>query len=229
MRSVALRLGNYVDVSMKETFHEFFRSSTNIVSNNIYSEEDNTVKLLSPLIKNDKIVILAADKDTCTVILNKSDYIKKVNKIIEEGMEQGKYIETIDTTQSDLKHFQDFLYRHFKRSEHYNQMHPVSNQPGRFLTTVKTHKFTSLNYITVENLKLNPIINLTGTYTYNTSKVIANYLQPLSKNQYTISDTLKFTELLKSADPNANCEDVSYDVESLFTSIPVAETTQYIL
>ena len=116
--SVALRLDNYVDVSIKETFHEFLRSSTNVISNNIYSEKDNTVKLLSPLIKNDKIVILAADKKTCTVILNRSDYIKKVNKIIEEGMEQGKYIETVDTTQSDLKHFQDFLYRHFKRSEH---------------------------------------------------------------------------------------------------------------
>ena len=79
MESIAFRLDNYVDVSMKETFHEFFRSSRNIISNNIYSEKDNTVKLLSPLIKNDKIVILAADKESCTVILNKSDYIRKVN------------------------------------------------------------------------------------------------------------------------------------------------------
>ena len=68
-------------------------------------------------------------------------------------------------------------------------MRPVSNQPGRFFATAKTGKFTSLNDITVENLKLRPIIDLTETYTYNTSKVIANYLQPLSKNQYTISDT----------------------------------------
>ena len=127
IESVALRLDNYVDVSMKETFHDFLRLSTNIISNNIYSEKDNTVKLLSPLTKNDKIVVLAADKETCTVILNKRDYIKKVNKIIEQGMEQGKYIETIDTTQSDIKHFKDFLYRHFKGSEHYYQMRPVSN------------------------------------------------------------------------------------------------------
>ena len=53
--------------------------------------------------------------------------------------------------------------------------------------------------------------------------------QQLSKNQYTISDTLKFLDLLKSEDPDANYENVSYDVESLFTSIPVAETTEYIL
>ena len=144
MESVALRLDNYVDVSMKETFHEFLRSSTNIISNNIYSEKDNTVKLLSPLIKNDKIVILAADKESCTVILNKSDYIRKVNNIIEEGMQQGKYIETIDTTQSDSRHFQDFLYRHFKKSEHYDQMRPVSNQPGRNWTHLIKH--TSLHH-----------------------------------------------------------------------------------
>ena len=61
-------------------------SSTNSISNNIYSEKDNRVKLLSPIIKNDKIVILAADKEFCTVILNKSDYIRKINNIIGEGM-----------------------------------------------------------------------------------------------------------------------------------------------
>ena len=144
-------------------------------------------------------------------------------------MQKGKYIETIDTTHSDFKHFRNFLYKHFKKSEHYDQMRPVSNQPVRFLATTKTHKLTWLNDITVENLKLRPIIDLTGTYTYSTPKVIANYLGPLSKNHYTISDILKFPDLLKSADTNANYEDVSYDVESLFTSIPVAETIEYIL
>ena len=117
----------------------------------------------------------------------------------------------------------------FKKSEHYDQIRPVSNQQGRFFAMAKTHKFTSLNDTRVENLKLRPIIDLTEPYTYNTSKVIANYLRPLSKNQYTISDTLKFPDLLKRADTNDNYEDVSYDVESLFTSIPVAETIQYIL
>ena len=98
MESVGIRLDKYVDVPLKETFHEFLRSSTSIISNNIYSEKDNRIKLLSPLIKNGNIVPLAADKESCTVILDKSDYIRKVNNIIEEGMQQGKYIETIDTT-----------------------------------------------------------------------------------------------------------------------------------
>ena len=86
MDFVAARLDKYVDASMKETFHKFLSISTNIISNDTYSEKDNTVKLLSPLIKNDKIAILAADKESCTIILYKSDYIRKVNNIIEEGM-----------------------------------------------------------------------------------------------------------------------------------------------
>ena len=185
--------------------------------------------LWSAFVEADKIVILAPDQESFTAVLNKSDYIREVNNIVEDGMQQGNYIETIDTTDSDLKHFHNFLYKHLKKSEHYDQMPPVSYQPVRFFATAKTHKFTSLNDITAENLKLRPIIDLTGTYIYNTSKVITNYLRPFSKNQYTISDTLKFPDLLKSADPNANYEDVSYDVESLFTSIPVAETIEYIL
>ena len=77
-------------------------------------------------------------------------------------------------------------------------------------------------------MTLHQIIDLKGACTYNTLKVIANYLRPLSKNQYT-SDILKFPDLLKSADTNANYEDSSYNVESLFTSILGAHIIEYIL
>ena len=109
MESVAVRLDNYVDVSMKETFREFLRSSTNTIINNIYSEKNKTVKLHIFLIKNNKIVTLAADKESCTVILNKNDYIRKISNIIKEGTQQDKYIKTIDTTQCDLKLLQIFF------------------------------------------------------------------------------------------------------------------------
>ena len=66
-------------------------------------------------------------------------------------------------------------------------------------------------------------------YTYYASKVTANYLRQLSKNQYTILNILKLLNLLKNTNTDANYEDASYDVESLFTSIPVAETTDYTL
>ena len=76
---------------------------------------------------------------------------------------------------------------------------------------------------------MHPIIDQTGTYVYNTSKVVAKYLWPLSKNKYSIDDTLTFPDLLKNAEETNDYEDVSYDVENLFTSIPVKETIDYII
>ena len=54
-------------------------------------------------------------------------------------------------------------------------------------------------------------------------------MKPLVKNEFTISDTLAFPELLKNIENSDDYEDVSYDVESLFTSIPIKETIDYII
>ena len=58
MESLASKLDKCVDVYMKETSHKFLRSSTNFVNNDICSENANTVKLHSTLMKNGKIIIL---------------------------------------------------------------------------------------------------------------------------------------------------------------------------
>ena len=71
------------------------------------------------------------------------------------------------------------------------------------------------------------MIDQTGTYIYKASKVIGKYLKPLAKNEYTISDTLTFPYLVKNASNSNEYEDVLYDVESLFASIPVEETINY--
>ena len=55
---------------------------------------DNTS--FSNLINNKSIVILAADKETYTLILNRKDYQHKVNNMINEGIAEGKYIETVE-------------------------------------------------------------------------------------------------------------------------------------
>ena len=38
--------------------------------------------------------------------------------------------------------------------------------------------------ITVVSLKFRPIIDQTGTFTYNATKVISDYLKTLCKNEY---------------------------------------------
>ena len=107
-------------------------------------------------------------------------------------------------------------------------MTPDSNQPRRYFATAKTHKFESFDDINIENLRLRPIIDQTGTCYYNASKVIAEYLKPIANTEFIIADTQSFPTLLKDVTFEEDEEDVSYDVESLFTSIPIKETIEYI-
>ena len=83
--------------------------------------------------------------------------------------------------------------------------------------------------MTSDQLKLRSIIDQTDTCIYNAQKVVAKYLDPLSKNKYSIGDTLTFLDLLRSAEESDDYEDLSYDVESLFTSIQLKETIDYVI
>ena len=163
--------------------------------------------------------------------MQKDDYNQKLQHMIDEGIRNGIYTPTEDNALNDLRKFQDFLRRNSKdKFARYEDMRPVSNQPGRIYVTAKTHKFNSLVDINVHNLKFRPIISQIGSYTYNTAKVIAEYLKPLCSNQYKISDKQEFASLIKNQPPlNDDEEYVSYDVDSLLTNISVAEAIEYII
>ena len=106
-------------------------------------------------------------------------------------------------------------------------MRPTSSQPARLFATRKTHRFIDIKQLNIN--KLHPIIDQTGTHLYDCSKVNAQYLQPLAINQYTISETLSFPDILKENLLDSNEEYVSYVVDLVFTIIPLGETIDFIL
>ena len=72
---------------------------------------------------------------------------------------------------------------------------------------------------------MRPILSASGTYNYK----LEEKLKPLSLNQYTIDDALGFS---KEIHKHPVLEDdilVSYDVTSLFTNVPVQETTNILV
>ena len=109
-------------------------------------------------------------------------------------------------------------------------MLPTSNQPARIYASAKIHKFSFVDSVNINDLKFRPIIDQTGTRTYNAAKVISDYLRPLCKNKYTINDTLFLADMIKRLPPLPDDQEyVSYNVVSLFTKIPLDETTDYII
>ena len=129
-------------------------------------------------------------------------------------------------------------YMHLQKVQHkeisscfkIEEMRPASHKPRKLYATAKTHKFNSLDDITVDNLKFRPITSQIGTYTYNASRVISQYLKPLSENEYKINDTQTFASMIKNQTYLSPDEEYfSYDVDSLFIKIPVEETIEYII
>ena len=85
------------------------------------------------------------------------------------------------------------------------QMLPSSHQLAHFFAVAKIHKLENINDVTIDNLKLRPIIDQTRKSQYRTGKVI------------------QFPSTLNNVSLSENEEDVSYNVESLFTDIPMIE------
>ena len=54
-------------------------------------------------------------------------------------------------------------------------MYPSSNQPAKLYGTTKTHKFSSIDEINVQQLKFRPIIAQTGTCMHKLFNIINNY------------------------------------------------------
>ena len=117
-----------ISTDEKENFHEFLRSATNTFTQNVYRTKDSTYNLLKPLQRNKDIVLLSGDKDSSVVVLDKACYNEKINRLINDDISKGVYvIEENGKTLTELKSFQNFIYRNFKKHEKYKEMSPTSS------------------------------------------------------------------------------------------------------
>ena len=75
--------------------------------------------------------------------------------------------------------------------------------------------------------KFRPIIDTTNTPYYGISKFLTNLLNPFTENQYVVKDSFiaanKIREIQKELFDQGYWS-VSFDVESLFTSVPLSKT-----
>ena len=62
-------------------------------------------------------MIIPGDKDSSIRIIDKNYYVKKIQQMINNEIQDGVYAKTEDTTLLDLKHFQDYPYRNFSKYE----------------------------------------------------------------------------------------------------------------
>ena len=105
-------------------------------------------------------------------------------------------------------------------------LRPTFAHFGRAHGLPKTHKtFQSIP-------KFRPIIDTTNTPHYNVGKFLAGLLNPLTLNQYSLRNSFDAADAIKSIPPELFSQGykfVSFDVESLFTNVPLCRTINVVL
>ena len=110
--------------------------------------------------------------------------------------------------------------KNFFNEIEYDKLFPSGSAPARIYGILKMHKFSSSNSFP----KLRAIVSSIGTFNYNIARFLCDLLLLLVPNDYSCKDTFSFVSQIKNTNLSKNFV-VSYDVTSLFTNIPLQETT----
>lgn len=177
-------------------------------------------RVLKNLRRNKDIVILKPDKGNGLVVMDRKAYEQGILSIISDTS-KFKVNDNDPTLQREGK-LQRFL-RTLKSKGHldkntYERIYPVGSQPARFYGLPKMHKARGPN----ETPPFRPIVSSIGTYNYNLSKFLCNLLEPHVPHEYNVRDTFSFVHEINQLSTSGKFM-VSFDVESLFTSIPLDE------
>ena len=195
-----------------------------------YSLNKEHLLTIKQLKKNKDIVITKPDKGNGVVILNRVDYIKKMEEVLSRD---GKFelignVEDYDTTVQQERALQAFLLRahkngHLTKGE-YERVRPVGSSRPRLYGVPKIHK---------PGAPLRPILSMVNAPQQELAKWLAEVLHPVVEKYsgHTIRDTFAFCEHIEQF-PKENIQEMymcSFDIVSLFTNIPLSETIQICL
>ena len=67
----------------RKDFHQLLRAYVDIFTKNIYATRDNTYKNLKRITNDPNIAVASGDKESCVVIMNRSDCFIKIQRMID--------------------------------------------------------------------------------------------------------------------------------------------------
>ena len=188
-------------------------------------------KILQRLKKNPDIIITKPDKGDSVVIMNRSDYRRQMGELISDPSKFSK-IDGMCGTKSVTLFREGQLQRYLLSlknkglidEETYRTVYPVGSVPSRLYGLPKMHKRSNAGEVP----PFRPIVSSIGSYNYQLAKYLNTLLTPLIPQKYSVPDTFKFVKEVRSLRFQKSFL-VSFDIKSLFTNVPVRETTEIAL
>nr|XP_054924765.1 uncharacterized protein LOC129383853 [Dermacentor andersoni] len=171
---------------------------------------------LKRLQENENIVILAADKGNATVVLDRVDYINKINGLLMDTSTYAKLAK--DPTKKVESELQKLLTEVFKfvppeRKNLYYRLLCHNGSAPALYGLPKIHK---------PDVPVRPIVDYTRSPLYELSGYLHRILRPLAGLTPTfVKDSAHFIELISSTCIDDDEVMISFDVKSMFTCVPI--------
>ena len=174
---------------------------------------------LRNLKRNKDIVITKADKGNKVVILNRDEYEEKLSGVLSDESVYCKL------NKNPLKIWQAEYNRNLKSI--FANMPSLFNRFKSYLPSLPY--MYALPKIHKADVPLRPIIASVNSVTYSLSKYLSSLLKPLLgkiSGSHIINST-DFVEKIRGIDLTDKVM-VSFDVDSLFTNVPIDETLNFL-
>ena len=212
----------FIKSRLRDSAFPSYKGTGKTFEKNLPKAEFDALKIL---LKNKDNMVQKADKGNTVVILNRKGYVCKMKNILNDGAKFHKVYIDNDKILNQLIHMESRVTDVFKNLRDKKEisikqdqdLSPSGSRPGIMYGLAKVHK------IVTDGLpSFRAILSTIGTPTNKLAKFLVPMLEPLTTNQYTIKDSFTFAEELQSFDPKLVV--TSFDIESLFTNIPLQET-----
>ena len=206
------------DISRRYAKEKVDRSGFPLNSNHFHA--------IRELKKNRDLVITRPDKGSGVVLLKRSDYLAKMRTILsneKKFIELGTMEENDNTLQQE-RALQAFLLRAHKAGhltrEVYERIRPSGTNRPRMYGVPKVHK---------PEVPLRPILSMSNAPQHAMAKWLMEILNPVVNKfaEHTIRDTFEFCDNIEHFQGEHDSTSTfmcSFDIESLFTNIPLTET-----
>ncbi|XP_062837651.1 uncharacterized protein LOC134299269 [Anolis carolinensis] len=177
---------------------------------NITRKERQAIKDLN---SDPEIIILPADKGNATVIMETKQYKEKIRQLLDPTI--YKKLKQ-DPTNKITRKTNTLIKNSSINFDIRQQLCKSEALPPRLYGLPKIHK---------DSIPLRPIVSAIGSSTYSLAKFLATQLQThIGLTAHYIKDSTHFIEKISNLNLSTKDILISFDVVSLFTKVPVADT-----
>lgn len=177
------------------------------------------VSAMRDLQKDKSIKILPADKGNASVIMDTTTYEEKIDDVLKKG--KYRLLKSDPTSSierkiySTLKKYKEHIPDRLRTS-----LTPHYSKPPHLYGLPKIHK---------PDIPLRPITSSRGSPTSSLARFLLKIIRPLTgKNPSFVKNSAHFVDILRSTTVDPEDRFVSFDVESLYTNVPLEESLEII-